>query len=287
MNADSPQAPTVGGLLREAEARLRPEPISAPRLTVETLLAFALGRDRVWLFAHSDDPVDDNVRRRFDALVERRLRREPTHYLIGAREFYGLELEVGPGVLTPRPETEHLVEEVLARAPGARRIVDVGCGAGPIALALAHEMSEARVVGADISAEALAYTSRNARRHGLGLARLRADLLAPIREGSLDVVVSNPPYIPEAERGALPAELDYEPDLALYGGVDGLAVYRRLVPDACRALRPGGLFLVEMGFAQGKDVASIAREAGFEIVAIVRDLQQIERVLVARKPIQA
>lgn len=279
-----PAPRTVGELLRQGDIRLRQGSVSSPRLTAETLLATVIGRDRAWLYAHPEAEADEERRRRYEELIERRLAGEPTHYILGAREFFGLELECGPGVLTPRPETEHLVEEALARAPEARRIVDVGCGAGTIALPLAQALSEARVVGTDISAEALAYAGRNARRHGLRLDRLRADLLAPIQNEALDLIVCNPPYLEESERGRLPKELDYEPDVALYGGRDGLAVYRRLAPEAFRTLRTGGLLIVELGFAQHGRVTEIFRDAGLEVVDIVEDLQGLPRVLVAGKP---
>jgi release factor glutamine methyltransferase len=231
----------------------------------------------------------------YEALVRRRERREPTGYIIGYREFWNLDIEVCPGVLIPRPETELLVEEALARLspeslalgpPAAVRIADVGTGSGCIAVALARWLPTGEIVAIDASQEALAVARRNAERHGVaGRVRcLSGNLLAGIA-GPLDAVVSNPPYVAAPDIAGLQPEVrDYEPLQALNGGADGLAVIRRLVPDAAPVLRRGGWLLFEFGFGQAEGVrAIIAAEPRLHFEEIRDDLAGIPRVAVARK----
>ena len=240
----------------------------------------------------------------FDALVWRRERREPTGYIIGHREFWELDIEIGPGVLVPRPETEGLVEEALARLsaedghlqgrgasaravpPASVRIADVGTGSGCIAVALARWLPAAEVVAVDASEEALAVARRNAERHEVsGRVRcVNGDLLAGVA-GLFDAVVSNPPYVPEPDIAGLQPEVrDHEPLQALAGGADGLDVIRRLVPGAAAVLRPGGWLLFEFGFGQAEAVrAIIAAEPMLELVDVRPDLAGIPRIAVARR----
>jgi release factor glutamine methyltransferase len=260
---------TVREALDSALVALTAAGCETPRLDAEVLLAAALGVDRAALIADPDRGVEPEPFREF---VRRRARHEPVAYILGCKGFRRLELEVGPRVLIPRPETEHVVEAALGLPPGAR-VVDVGTGSGAIALALADERPDLRVVATDSSPAALAVARANAARLGLAVEWLEGDLLEPV-SGPVDAVVSNPPYVPDGE--ALAPELAYEPAGALYGGLDGLDVYRRLAP----ALRDVPFVALEVGAGQARRVAALL--AGHEI-EIVRDLAGIDRVVVGRR----
>jgi release factor glutamine methyltransferase len=209
-------------------------------------------------------------------------------YIFGEAEFYRLPFRVTPDVLVPRPETEHVVEKVLelARNFAAPRIVDVGTGSGAIAVALAHELPEAEVTATDLSAAALSMAHENAQRNGMAerIRFLEGDLFEPVAGEQFDIVVSNPPYVANADRESLAVEVrDYEPTLALFAGVDGLDVYRRLIPQAFAALAPGGYVIFEVGRGQEPPVGALLGEAGFENIEFTPDLQGIPRVACARR----
>ena len=228
----------------------------------------------------------------YQAAIARRLSNEPIQYITGEQEFYGLAFRVTPAVLIPRPETEHLVEAVLAelRTAAAPRILDVGTGSGAIAIALAHQLQQARITATDISPAALAIAKENEARHFLDgrIEFLQSDLLASLAGQSFDAVVSNPPYIPEADRTNLhPQVRDHEPASALFAPVvsgmdDGLAIYRRLIPQARAALVSGGLLALEIGHGQRDAIAQLL--ADWNALRFVNDLQRIPRVALARKP---
>jgi len=208
-------------------------------------------------------------------------------YITGQQEFYGLMLKVSPAVLIPRPETELLVEAVLARLPADQpvRIADVGTGSGAIAVALAHALPMAQVTAVDLSEAALKVATENAAAHGvIGRVKfLLSDLLARAGAEPFDAVVSNPPYIPEGDRDSLHRQVkDHEPEMALFAGADGLEVYRRLVPQAWAALKPGGLLAMEIGYGQREAVAALV--SGWNEVEFLDDLQGIPRVVLARRP---
>jgi release factor glutamine methyltransferase len=232
---------------------------SAPigRRDAETLLAHLLGRGRAWLLAHPEAELTAAQAAAFAELTARRAGHEPLQYLTGRQEFFRLPLRVTPETLIPRPETELLVEAVLAWAAGRPQplhIVDVGTGTGAIALALATHLPEAEITAVEISAAALEVARQNAEDLGLGdriVFRL-GDLLGEAGTGQrFDVVVSNPPYVATTDASTLAAEVrEFEPHGALFAGPDGLAVYRRLVPAAHAALVPGGLLALEFGFGQ-------------------------------------
>lgn len=254
-----------------------------PRLDAELLLADALGVDRTTLFAHPDREVKGPAVRAFqDAVRRRSAGREPVAYITGRRGFRYLDLAVDRRVLVPRPETELLVEVGLALlAPGAR-VVDVGTGSGAVALALAHERPDLEVLATDLSADALEVARANAARLGLdGAVRFHeGDLLAGV--GQVDAVLSNPPYVAEGERTTLAPEITHhEPPGALFAGVDGLDVIRRLVPAAADAR--ARLLAVELGEGQADAVAKLMRAAAFENVHRRRDLAGIERVVVGSR----
>jgi release factor glutamine methyltransferase len=266
---------TVRDALDSALIALTAAGCETPRLDAEVLLAAALGVDRAALISDPGRELSPDAARAFSDAARRRSRREPVAYIRGLKGVRRLELVVDPRVLVPRPETEHVVEAALGLPPGAR-VVDVGTGSGAIALALADERPDLRVVGTEISPGALAVARANAARLGLPVELVEGDLLDPV-SGPVDAVVSNPPYVALGE--TLPPEAGYEPREALYGGPDGLDVYRRLAPAAPRA----SFAAFEVGAGQAAAVESLLLAAGFESVERVRDLAGIDRVVVARR----
>ena len=261
-----------------------------PRRDAELLLAHTAGRSRSWLLAYPDAPLDPTIVAAFHTLVRRRDTGEPLQHLTGVQEFFGLPLAVTRDVLIPRPETEHLVEAVLDWArtqPTQRlRIADVGTGSGAIALALATHLAEAEIFALDLSPAALEIARANAQRLELTdrVRFLESDLLAALaaRYQPLDAVVSNPPYVADADAATLQPEVrDHEPELALFAGPDGLAIYRRLIPEAHAALRPGGLLAMEFGFGQRDSLAVLL--AGWKDLRFLNDYAGIPRVALALK----
>jgi release factor glutamine methyltransferase len=257
------------------------------RPDAETLLLRVLGKSRSWLLAHSEEQLPNAEASRYDELLERRYRGEPIQYITGEAEFYGLPFHVTPDVLIPRPETEHLVEkaiELAARLP-APRIVDVGTGSGCVAVALAHRLPQAQITAIDLSAPALAIARQNAERNGVAIRFLHGDLLAPVAGQQFEIVVSNPPYVPLADRATLAVEVrDHEPALALFAGPDGLDVCRRLIPAAFAALIPGGFLLLEIGHGQSEAIAALLAASGFHRIEFLPDLQSIPRIACAQRP---
>jgi release factor glutamine methyltransferase len=258
------------------------------RRDAETLLLHLVRKNRAWMLAHLDDELGYEFAEAYIALLERRFKGEPIQYILGITEFYRLPFRVTPAVLIPRPETEHVVEKVLALAQGfkAPRILDVGTGSGAITVALAHELREALVTATDVSAMALNIARENAQRNGVAdrVRFLEGDLLAPIAGEQFDIVVSNPPYVSAADRESLAVEVrDYEPAQALFAGEDGLDVYRWLIPQAFEALVPGGFLVLEIGQGEEPPVGAMLAEAGFEKIEFTADLQGIPRVACAHK----
>lgn len=292
--ASTAARPTLRLALDAAENLLRegPHPTRARRDT-ESLLLHVLRQaapdtNLAWLIAHEDDPLATGQAAFFCDLVERRLAGEPLQYITGKAEFYGLPFEVNRDVLIPRPETELLVEKALAFAPLFRNpgILDVGTGSGAIAIALAQEWPEAAVTAIDISGAALDIARRNAQHAGVAhrIRFLEGDLLAPAAGKQFDLIVSNPPYVPENDRATLAIEVrNYEPAQALFAGEDGLAVYRRLIPAAFSALAPGGILLLEIGYGQQEAVQSLLESQGFAGIEFFPDLQGIARVAKAQR----
>jgi len=223
---------------------------------------------------------------RFGELWARRTRGEPVQYLLGEWDFFGRTFRVDSRALIPRPETEQLVEEALREEIGARRVLDLGCGSGVLAVTLAIEQPRATVVATDISLAALALTRENARRHGVAgrVLPLGSDWLRAIGGARFDLVLSNPPYVSTLDRDALPGSVrDFEPHAALFAGVDGLSEIRRLLEDLPRVLSPGAAALLEFGFGQSEAVArEIERRPAWRLERIVPDLAAIPRVAVLR-----
>jgi release factor glutamine methyltransferase len=272
-------------MVQEGAARLERGPhAERARRDAETLLLHLFsGKNRAWLVSHADKKLSDEQAGRYAALLERRHKGEPIQYITGEAEFYGLPFLVTSEVLIPRPETEHLVEKVIELAPLFRgpRIVDVGTGSGAIAIALAHEWPDAVITATDVSRSALDLARRNAERIGFAdrIRLVEGDLLAPVQGERFDFVVSNPPYVPTADRDSLSVEVrDHEPALALFAGDDGLDVYRRLIPDAFSVLEAGGFLALEIGYGQSEAVAAQLAEAGFGRIEFAPDLQGIARV---------
>jgi release factor glutamine methyltransferase len=284
-------------LVMEARGRLAAAGIEATEAAMDAamLARHVLGWDLARLIAHEAERPPEGFRAAFESVVARRERREPMSAITLRREFWGLQFEVGPDVLAPRPETEIIVEEAVACLAEARQdgesgapplLVDVGTGSGCLAVCLACEFPGAHVIATDISAAALAVAARNARRHGVG-ARIefrQTPLLEGIG-GPASVVVSNPPYIPSDDIAGLPPEVRvWEPRHALDGGPDGLGIVRELLTAARAVLAPGGWLVMEFGYGQQQGVEDALRASPLELVRFVNDLQQIPRTLVARMP---
>lgn len=283
---------TLREWLAQAEAQLRagPHPDRA-RLDAETLLLHLIGKNKAWLMAHANDEFAGCTAIRYASLLERRHKGEPVQYITGEAEFYGLPFLITPDVLIPRPETEHLVAKALELAVAFEhpRIIDIGTGSGAIPIALAHNLPRARITATDISISALALAKENAKRNGVAICFLQGDLLAPVTQAGadpeqFDIIVSNPPYVSAADRDSLSVEVrEHEPALALFAGVDGLEVYRRLIPQAFAALAPGGFIALEIGYGQQPAIDSLLIDAGFSHIQFTPDLQTIPRVAVARR----
>lgn len=287
MLPDAERADTVRALVHQAQNRLAagPHP-ERSRRDAELLLRHTLHCDAAWLFAHADDGISGDCVQRFEQLLRRRLDGEPVQYILGEAEFFGLSLSVDPAVLIPRPETELLVESALdfLRDREHPQVLDLGTGSGAIAVALAVGCPQARLVAADISAAALTIAAANASRHGVAnrIDFCVSDLFSSLGGERFDCIVSNPPYVPLADKEALDVEVrEYEPELALFAGEDGLAVYRRLIQAAPDFLTREGMLALEIGFGQQESVAALLAAAGFQKMKFLTDYQQIPRVAIA------
>ena len=288
--AEGSDAPwTVRRVLGWTTGHFEKKGVDAPRLTAEILLSHVLEVGRVRLYVDLDRPLQKPELAAFRALIERRSAGEPTQYLVGKREFYGRAFQVDARVLIPRPETELLVEAVLQRVPkeGPARVLDVCTGSGCIAVTVAAERPAASVWATELSPGAAAVARANAEGLGVGgrVTVLEGDLLAPVPEGArFDVVVSNPPYVAAAEIDTLSAEVKREPRMALDGGADGLDFYRRLVVDARRVLKAGGLLALEIGETQGPALKGLLEAAGYADVKVEKDLERRERFAYGTAP---
>jgi len=282
---------TIHELVRRAAGELAEAGIGADRAAfdAEVLARHVLGWDRAQYLAERRGEAPDGFSVRFGDLVGRRRLREPVAYITGTREFWGLELEVTPDVLIPRPESELIVEQALAACAGAppRLVVDVGTGSGCLAIALAREWPGARVAATDLSHTALVVARRNAARHGVA-ARVRfvqTDLVEGLALEA-DAIVSNPPYVASlAAPSLVPDVRDHEPSVALYGGTAGLDVIERLIEQAGRCLRPDGLLVWEFGYDHEDHVRALIARGGWRLERIGEDLQGIPRVAVVRRAV--
>ena len=257
------------------------------RHEAELLLLHVLGRERGWLFAHATDLLDAEGQAAFAALLQRRIAGEPVAYLLGRRGFWTLDLAVSPDTLIPRPETERLVELALERLPEGQplRVADLGTGSGAIALALASERPQARVLATDMSAGALAVAAENARRHALGNVEFRqGSWHAPLAGERFELIASNPPYIASDDPHLARGDLRFEPASALASGQDGLDDIRVIVAGAAGHLLPGGWLLLEHGWDQGAAIRALLEAAGLVEVETMVDLEQRDRVSLGRRP---
>jgi len=276
---------TLAEALHAAQARIREAGIDDAELEAEVLLRHVLGLDRAHLYARLLETIDGEESAAFQRLVERRLAHEPTAYIVGHREFYGIDLEVTPDALIPRPETELLVDEALRVAPpaGPCAIADVGTGCGAIAVALAIHLPQAAIYGVDSSERALALAARNVGRLGLAsrVCLLHGDLLDPLAE-PVDVIVANLPYVKTSDWEALPPEIhEHEPREALDGGPDGTVGLERLLHAAASRLRPGRCLLAEIGWDQGERLSTVARMLfPTARIDVKKDLAGLDRILV-------
>jgi len=281
---------TIGRLLEWTTQYLSQKGIEAPRLETQVLLAHALSCKRIELYARFDELAPEEGRKQFRELIRKRLEGYPVAYLVGRKDFFSLEFEVNPSVLIPRPDTECLVDDCLRllRDRTGPRVLDIGTGSGCLAVAVAWKHKTAQVTAIDINPEALAVASRNAVNHGVSdrVRFLEGDLYSPLPvEDRFDIIVSNPPYIPHADLAGLAASVrDYEPHLALDGGVDGFAVFDRLLARAADHLLPEGYLLMEIGYGQEAEARRrIEACPGFVLAPTIRDGEGRPRVLRARR----
>jgi release factor glutamine methyltransferase len=271
--------------LKAAIDRLTAAQVGSPRLNAEVLLMFALGKDRAYLYAHSDDELDQEVFARYDDALTQRAQGIPSQYITGHQEFWGLDFIVTPAVLIPRPETEHLIETALplARAVNHPRIVDVGTGSGCIAIVLAKELPGAEIEAVDISNDALEIARANAARHQVNVQFRQNDLLTRFPANSFDMVVSNPPYVGDSEEEQVQLEVrKFEPRNAVFAGSTGIEIIERLIPQAEDKLHSGGRLVMEISGSIVEAVKPLLE--GWDEVEIVPDLQSIPRIISAKKP---
>jgi release factor glutamine methyltransferase len=281
--------PTLRECVQAAEAQLlsSPHPERA-RQDAETLLLHVLNQNRAWLLANWDEEADPAAQCTYTELVSRRRSGEPIQYITGSTEFFGLPFSIGPGVLIPRPETEHLVEEVLRLAAPLPnpQIADIGTGSGIIAVALAKALPNSRITAIDCSPQALTIARENAQRNQVSdrIDFLEGDLLVPLTGQHFDIIASNPPYIPASDHDSLSTEVrNHEPHTALFAGEDGLAIYHRLIPEALPLLEPNGWLVLEIGYGQQAAIEALLQKYNYSEIHFVPDYQGIPRVAAARK----
>ena len=315
-----PEHVDVRTALKRGIAELRDANVPSYTLAAELLLLHVLGRDRAWLYAHPEEVIPGNDAHRFLSLILRRAEGVPTQYITGKQEFWGLEFEVTPDVLIPRPETEHVIEVTLDRLAvreiraGRKQtftgqdlqIIDVGTGSGCIAIALAKELPGARIVATDVSAAALTVARRNAARHAFSdsIQFIESDLLDYLAGGArhavpllgntstpdaahsrpFDLIVNNPPYVGRNEKETLMREVrDHEPEIALYGGEEGYELYADLIAQAAQHLKPGGILVLELGHNSLPAVQSLLDLPNWTNIGVTKDLAGIDRVIAAER----
>ncbi len=272
----------MNAALQQGAEILEKAAIPVPRLTAEILLCHALHCDRAYLYAHCGDELTRRAWIHYGRYLDERLRGKPAQYITHRQEFFGRDFYVNSDVLIPRPETEHLVEASLAwlRGKPEARILDVGTGSGAIAISVALE-SARRVLASDISIRALAVAERNRRTHEANVCFFATDLLDAVGPASIDLLISNPPYVPGADAANMQAEVrDWEPHIALFAGDTGLEIYRRLISAACAVVKPGGRLLIELGYRSLDDVREMLDPDWTEI-EVTSDLAGLPRVIAA------
>jgi release factor glutamine methyltransferase len=285
----------VAHALNEAAKILKVNGIVNARRDADLLLASVLEKNLTYLIAHNDDFINDQSENKYRQLVKRRAAGEPLQYIIGKQEFYGLEFEVNPSVLIPRPETELLVEAALEilRECKSPTLCDVGTGSGCIAISVVKNIEKARAVSLDISPKALQVAERNAEKNGVAekITFAESDVFSAfanpkskIQNPKFDLIVSNPPYIPDSDLPTLEREVrEHEPHNALFSGSDGLNLIKRLLADAKQFLEKNGFLLFEIGFGQSGKIEALIDQSVWQLIEIRRDLQNIGRVVVLKK----
>jgi|SRR5436190_5027440 len=279
---------SIAKAIQAGAEKLRAVGVTEPRLEASLLLSHTIGRDRAFLIAHDDQALSQEQSQIFAAFVSRRASGEPLQYITGHQEFFKLDFEVTPDVLVPRPETELIVEAVLELFPKDAEFsfADVGTGSGCIAISILDVRPRSRAIAIDQSERALRVAGKNAERNGV-IDRLRlvhADLFHGLPEpGVFNLIVSNPPYVPNGELKSLQREVQREPPAALAGGADGLDVIRRLMDEAPQHLHANGYLVFEFGINQDDAITELASERVWDPVEVRRDLQQIPRMIILRK----
>ena len=282
---------TIGRLLKWTEGYFNDNGIETARLDAEVLLGHVLGKERIYLYIHFDQPLQQDELAAFKACIKKRVQRMPVAYIVGRKEFMGLDFQVNEYTLVPRPDTEILVEAAIERLKAIKKengiIADIGTGSGAICLSVLHYLPEARAVTVDISEEALAVAKANAEALEVSnrIELLQGDMLKPVKDRRFSAILSNPPYIPDADIEALEPEVKvYEPMGALAGGTDGLDFYRQLTGASGELIEDGGFLAMEIGIGQAEDLLSLAEQAGcWQKTEVVKDLAGIERVVILWK----
>lgn len=284
---------TLAEAIQKAAERLSAHNVPNARLDAELLLRHALEKDRTWILVHMQDRLDDQGQRSFEQSIERRKLREPLQYITGTQEFWGLPFRVTRDVLIPRPETEFVIEAALKMLSGTTIpvVVDLCTGSGCIAISLAKELPKARIFATDRSDRAVHIAQENARQNGVAdrIRFLEGDLFGTLEEmdlrGRIDCVVTNPPYVRSGDLAALQPEVrNFEPEMALVAGPEGIEIAERIILQAPEYLKPGGSLIMEMGIGQTEALRKIVEETHmFGPIGIVKDLAGIERVITAKR----
>lgn len=279
---------TIGSILKWTGQYFADKGVESPRLDAEVLLSHILGKERIYLYVHFDEPLQADEMAQYKDAIKKRIARMPVAYIIGYKEFMGLEFNVSPAVLIPRPDTEILVEAVIERFKEKESVsfVDIGTGSGAIVLSLLANLPQAVGATVDISEAAIAVAKDNAEKFGVSdrVNFFHGDVYSPVKDQVFDAIISNPPYIPDADIEGLQPEVKCEPHGALAGGTDGLDFYRKLIREGVNLLKSGGFMAFEVGIHQAAAVAKLA-EAFSELgeVSILKDYGGIERVVIINK----
>ncbi len=256
-------------------------------LEAQLLLQHALNVNRAWLIAHQNDALEPNIHAAYRALISRRLNGEPIAYILGYREFYGLKLKVTPDTLIPRPDTEALVEAALDKIPQNKKIqvLDLGTGTGAIALAIAHNRPHALLTALDASDTALKIAQENAKNLAItNIEFLQSNWFSELQNQTFDVIVSNPPYIAQNDVHLMQGDLRFEPASALASGADGLDDIKQIIANAQNRLTPHGCLLLEHGYNQAEEVATLLKQSGFCEIETIKDLGGNDRVTLGMMP---
>ncbi len=278
---------TITDILKEASDILQSNGVTEPLSEASLLLAAALKKNKTFLIAHPEYEPRKDEKDRIRSYITRRAGREPFHYIIGVKEFYGLDFEVSPDVLIPRPETEMLVENSITILRGRERasFCEVGIGSGCISVTILHNVKAAAAIGMDFSEKALNVANLNAEKHSVShrLELRRSDIFSALRAERFDLIVANPPYIPLEDLRGLQSEVrDFEPHIALSDGGDGLAKIETIITQAPKFLRPGGFLVMEIGIDQDAAVKAMFENRHWKSIEIVPDFQAIPRMVLAR-----